>query len=226
MRKGRSYFGSLKLYERMMALKARRPWRRASLIRCGVRFVSWIGRASCPFDGGMRKSVVPCPGLSWYWRSCRQSAENHRLSTLVTVSRAVQSSVAQLYLLYQWDYTLLKLLAAHPLAVQLQSCESVKSITTVLQGQAQTFNGRQGNDRVMKSIKNTVSILTRLSATASLAVGIGLVRHRTLITCALPLTVSTAIPTCESSTRWSRYPTCCMCHSPVHILYPCDIQTS
>jgi hypothetical protein len=68
-------------------------------------------------------------------------------------------------------------LAEHPLAIQLQTCESVESITTVLQGQAQLFSEYRGRDKVMKSIKNTVSIMSRLSATASLAVDIGLVGH-------------------------------------------------
>jgi hypothetical protein len=43
-RKGRSYFGILRWWERIRALKARRPWRRASLIRGGVRFVSLVVR--------------------------------------------------------------------------------------------------------------------------------------------------------------------------------------
>jgi hypothetical protein len=68
-------------------------------------------------------------------------------------------------------------LAEHPLAIQLQSCESVESITTVLQGQAQLFGDYRGRDRVMRSLKSTVSMLIRLSATTCLAVDIGLVRH-------------------------------------------------
>jgi hypothetical protein len=72
-------------------------------------------------------------------------------------------------------------LAEHPLAVQLQSCNTVESVTVVLQGQATTFIESQGSDRVMKSIKNTLSILTKLSATASLAVDIGLVRKQALM---------------------------------------------
>ncbi len=43
-RKGRSYFGILTWWERIRALKARRPWRRASLIRRGVRFVQLVVR--------------------------------------------------------------------------------------------------------------------------------------------------------------------------------------
>ena len=102
-------------------------------------------------------------------------------------------------------------LAEHPLAVQLQSCHSVESITTVLQAQAQAYGEFRGSDRAIKSIKNTVSILTRISATASLAIDFGLVRRRPLLACSTALTVLTATPTCESDTCRSRYPTCCMC---------------
>jgi hypothetical protein len=68
-------------------------------------------------------------------------------------------------------------LAEHPLAIQLESCDTVESITAILQGEAQAFSGLQGNDRIMMSIKNTISILTKISPTASLAVDISLVRH-------------------------------------------------
>jgi len=68
-------------------------------------------------------------------------------------------------------------LAEHPLAVQLQSCDTVQSITIVLQAQAQAFGQFPGSDRLIKSIKSIVSILNRLSASPSLGDDIGLVRH-------------------------------------------------
>ena len=74
-------------------------------------------------------------------------------------------------------------LAEHPLALQIQSCDSVESIASILQSQAQALGEFQGSDRVMKTIKSTVSILTRLSSTASLAVGAGLVRQHALMPC-------------------------------------------
>ena len=102
-------------------------------------------------------------------------------------------------------------LAEHPLAVQLQSCHSIESITAVLQAQAQAFGEFRGSDRVIKSIKNTVSTLARISATTSLAIDLGLVCQQPLLACSTDLTVLIAIPTCESDIRRSRYPTCCMC---------------
>jgi len=65
-------------------------------------------------------------------------------------------------------------LAKHPLAVQLQSCHTIESITGLVQDQALAFGDFQGKDRIMKSIKSTVSILTALSATACLGDAIGL----------------------------------------------------
>jgi len=99
------------------------------------------------------------------------------------------------------------ILADHPLAVQLQSCHSIESITTVLQGQAQAFSEFRASDKVMKSIKSSVSILIRLSATASLGNSdtIDLVRHKALMAHSTALTVFTAISTYESNMCWSRY---------------------
>jgi hypothetical protein len=72
-------------------------------------------------------------------------------------------------------------LAEHPLALQLQSCNSVVDITALLQGQAQAFSNLQGSDKIMESIKATVSILTPLAATTSPADDVGLVWHNALM---------------------------------------------
>ena len=64
-------------------------------------------------------------------------------------------------------------LAQHPLAIKLQNCDSVEAVTGLLQDQARAFGDLQGSDRIMKSIKTTVSILSKLSSTASLADAFG-----------------------------------------------------
>ena len=79
-------------------------------------------------------------------------------------------------------------LAEHPLAIQLQSCHSIESTAGVLQGQAQAFSKFRGSDRVIKSIKGTLSILTTLSDTATLGDSVGLVRQKLLTTCPAALT--------------------------------------
>jgi len=67
-------------------------------------------------------------------------------------------------------------LTQHPLAIKLQSCDSVEATTGLLQCQAQEFRDLQGSDKLMKSLKTTVSILSKLSSAASLADAFGLVR--------------------------------------------------
>jgi hypothetical protein len=67
-------------------------------------------------------------------------------------------------------------LAKHPLAEQLQDCDSVESVTAVLHGQTQAFNEEiRGTDKLMKPLKNVLSVLCQLSATANLGQPIGLV---------------------------------------------------
>ena len=80
-------------------------------------------------------------------------------------------------------------LAQHPLALKLQNCDSFEAITGLLQDQAQAFRHFQGSDKVMKSIKATVSMLSKLPFAASLADAFGLVREQELVTCFTSLTV-------------------------------------
>ena len=74
----------------------------------------------------------------------------------------------------------------HPLAVNIQHCQSVDRITTLLQGQVQSFNDFRETDRMMRAIKITVSNLTPLSA--FLTNTIGSVRQRALMGCFASLT--------------------------------------
>ena len=80
-------------------------------------------------------------------------------------------------------------LAEHPLALQVQSFHTVESITAVLEAQVLAFGDLQGSDRVMTSIKNTLSILARLSSAASLGDAIDLVRRNILVACFTALMV-------------------------------------
>ena len=67
-------------------------------------------------------------------------------------------------------------LAKHPLAEQLQNCDSVDSVTAILREQTQAFSEFRRRDRIMKLVKNAVSVLHKLSATTNLGYSIGLVR--------------------------------------------------
>jgi len=55
-------------------------------------------------------------------------------------------------------------LTEHPLAIQLESCHSAESMTALVQDQASAFNEFRGKGKLMKLVKSTLSILTKLSA--------------------------------------------------------------
>jgi len=69
-------------------------------------------------------------------------------------------------------------LAQHLLTIKLQSCETVEAITGILQDQAQAFTHLQESDKIMKSIRMTVPILSKITSAASLADAFGLVRQK------------------------------------------------
>ena len=78
-------------------------------------------------------------------------------------------------------------LAKHPLAEQLQNCQSVDSVTTLLQERARAFNEYRGSDKIMKSLRSIVSALSRVSAT-TVGQNICMVCPRQLIRCSTSLT--------------------------------------
>ncbi len=80
-------------------------------------------------------------------------------------------------------------LAEHPLAERLQECHSVDSITAVLHEQTQAFNEFRGKEKVIKLLKNAVSVLYNLSACAKLGEVIGVVRLKSLMGCFIHLTL-------------------------------------
>jgi hypothetical protein len=67
-------------------------------------------------------------------------------------------------------------LVKHPLAQQLQGCDSVESVSAVLHEQTQAFSEFCRRDRILKPLTNAVSVLHKLSATTDLGEAIGLVR--------------------------------------------------
>jgi hypothetical protein len=69
-------------------------------------------------------------------------------------------------------------LANHPLAQQLQNCQSVESVTALLQEQAHAFSKFRESDKIFKSLKGVVSALSKVSATAALGHAIGMVSPR------------------------------------------------
>jgi hypothetical protein len=64
----------------------------------------------------------------------------------------------------------------HPIAKQLETCESVSSITSILQEQAQSFREFRENDgKLMKALNSSVDVLCAPSISSALNDAIGLV---------------------------------------------------
>ena len=97
------------------------------------------------------------------------------------------------------------------LVIGLQCCYSIDDIATLLQDKTQTFNDVRQCDRIFKSIRATVTILTPTSPVAS--DDAGLVRPKVLKACLSFLTIVTEVtPTYHGDTFYSRHPTGRMCH--------------
>jgi hypothetical protein len=74
-------------------------------------------------------------------------------------------------------------LLCHPFAKQLETCESVSSITAVLQEQAQSFREFRENDgKLMKALNSSIDVLCAPSISSALGETIGLgVRRKAFI---------------------------------------------
>ena len=68
--------------------------------------------------------------------------------------------------LHAYEKTAGVILAEHPLAVELQSCHSVESSTTLLKYEAQSFGDPLAIDRIASPIERIVSMLFVLSSTS------------------------------------------------------------
>jgi len=68
--------------------------------------------------------------------------------------------------LQHYEKTTNIMLAKHPLAEQLQNCHTIDSTTKFLQDKVREFGEFRGSDKIMVSIKNTMSILSMLSVNA------------------------------------------------------------
>ena len=82
-------------------------------------------------------------------------------------------------------------LVEHPLSIQLRTCDTLESIIAFLQHQTSILTGDElrEEDRLMLSIKNTISISTKLFAIATFDYAIGLVCQKSADECSTSLTV-------------------------------------
>ena len=116
-------------------------------------------------------------------------------------------------------------LADHPLAEQLQTCQSAESITALLQEQTRAFSGFRERNKITRSIKNVVSILSRISDIAALGQDFGTVCPRPPIGCSTDLNAySIVIRTCGRDTHWPRCTTQCRGLVPFYV--PSNVPVS
>ena len=95
-------------------------------------------------------------------------------------------------------------LLAHPLAAELQSCDSPASILAVLQQQVQDFNrSRTGNERLTNWLDPTVNVLYAFSGTLGEGVSLVCLEMRVPLRC-VSHTYFAGIFTSKSDLRWSR----------------------
>lgn len=64
-----------------------------------------------------------------------------------------------------------KKLVNHPLAQRLQSCDSVESVTVILREQTEASGEIRGKDKVLKPLKNVISVLHKLSSASAVIFG-------------------------------------------------------
>ena len=72
-------------------------------------------------------------------------------------------------------------LADDPLAKKLEACNSVDSITAILQQQAQVFGGFKDDGKIMKSLRSSVDVLYTLSNSSIIGQVVGLIVHTKLL---------------------------------------------
>jgi fungal STAND N-terminal Goodbye domain len=87
-----------------------------------------------------------------------------------------------------------------PLAKELQDCDSVDAVSSLLQSQAQRFHHFRGEDgKIMKSLKSVVNVLYNFTTSGVLGEGVGIVRPKFLISDIVSNIHSLAVATGKSS---------------------------
>ena len=99
-------------------------------------------------------------------------------------------------------------LVDHPLARQLEVCDSVDSISAFLQERAWAFREfrREDDGKVMRSLNRVVYVLCTLSTYSALGEGVGLVRLEHPFKDPVPYITLSAIPSRKSCICWVRHP--------------------
>ncbi|SRR6266404_4929194 len=113
-------------------------------------------------------------------------------------------------------------ISSHPLAAQLQSCDSPSAVLAVLRAQARAFNQAQNtDDKFIKWLDPTINVLYALSATLGNGVGLVTAKHQPLKTYPL-ICMDTDILACQCDFHWDWCPppgehlSTCLCDTTTH----------
>jgi hypothetical protein len=146
--------------------------------------VTFLGETYCTRAdheaGGLHPAVPLCPTIPHH----PLSTNNLIASALMSHPQPTASSSSNFQLIINNALEAYKKrtkndLLAHPLAPQLQACDSSGAILAVLQQQVQGLDQSRSDDRWTKWLEPTVNVLFAFSAT--LGAGVGLVCSRTCL---------------------------------------------
>ena len=153
------------------------------LERLGLYSWEWVTCVDTRHDCTLDCTQFPFAQLSSRNPLSSQSRTNKLLaSALMSHPQLAASSSSNFQLIISsalkaYEKRTKKDLLAHPLAAQLQSCESLSAILAVLQQQVEGLDQTQCDDRWTKWLDPTVKVLFAFSATVG--AGVGLVSPRT-----------------------------------------------
>ena len=145
------------------------------------------GRLNTLIDGEAVRlpSLRPLPPSTIHLSTDLSSVLSHIPSISDMSQPSSESTFQALFNAALQDYTdkTGNCLIDHPFAKQLETCESVNSITTILQEQAQSFREfRESDGKLMKALNSSVDILCSPSISSALSEAVGLVvRTKTFI---------------------------------------------
>jgi hypothetical protein len=111
-------------------------------------------------------------------RTAHRSSLLSHISTISDMSQPSSITLKALFDAALQDYKVKtgNTLTDHPIAKQLETCESVNSITTILQEQARSFREFRENDgKLMKALSSSVDVLCAPSISSALNEAVGLV---------------------------------------------------
>ena len=134
---------------------------------------------------GLRPNSLPYyfPLSHHHFLTAYQPAPPSKISSFLTREMANQSGSVSFQnllesALQRYEKKTGVTLSKHPIASQLQSCNSIEDFNKLLQDKAKHV---KESERITKSMKTIVSILTPLSFVSSLPDAVGLVRSKALV---------------------------------------------